>query len=460
MTRTFRRIVKHGSPSEYGIVCFSLSAGFLLLAVLVSGYASSCLPFVGPAGDHLYVIWERDTGNAIDAASLSAGNVYDVQALPWPVKDVAFGIVARPVILSVGDVSSEEQALFISTNFPRLFGYTPLRGRLFDRDIDGDARTSTSILISERLWKRRFAGREDVIGTTVRLGDRPVQIVGVMNEAARWPYPLVANRPDVWTLGGGVLETYPRRFNGYYVFAAVDPSVQQEGVDELLAGLGQRLQAVYPQTNATTTFFAERLDRAVFTRAVPQLTLLLALAVGVLSLAALTIVQFLLAMRIGRSVERRIRTALGARWGHLVRDAFGETAFVTVLAGTVGTFGAFIVLNNQETLERLIGTPVLEKTEFHWSAGVTVGIFVCLLSLVFAFILIGSPRRSATTGTEFVRHSGTHRFQRRAQAIQVVVQVACCTAAVCVWASVASAFATLMSDDAGRVRSGVVVARI
>ena len=53
-----------------------------------------------------------------------------------------------------------------------------------------------SVIISDGLWQRRFAGDAGVLGQTIRVGDRPRPIVGVM-PAGVWTAPLDAERRHV-----------------------------------------------------------------------------------------------------------------------------------------------------------------------------------------------------------------------------------------------------------------------
>jgi hypothetical protein len=70
--------------------------------------------------------------------------------------------------------------------FP-LLRVRPLLGHAFTTDEARRALPALPLVISHRLWQRRFGGAADVIGTRVRLGRRVAYIVGVMPQGFHYP---------------------------------------------------------------------------------------------------------------------------------------------------------------------------------------------------------------------------------------------------------------------------------
>src|SRR5262249_56496279 len=72
-------------------------------------------------------------------------------------------------------------------------GTAPLLGRTFTTEEEhfGGAKT---IVISERLWRRRFGGDRSTLGRTLRLEGKGYVIVGVMPQRVEYPSPLI----DAW----------------------------------------------------------------------------------------------------------------------------------------------------------------------------------------------------------------------------------------------------------------------
>ena len=72
-------------------------------------------------------------------------------------------------------------------------GATPLLGRL-PVAADEQATAAPTIVLSYRVWQRRFAARPDVVGQTVNVDGQPTQILGVMPEG----FGLLDNSSDAW----------------------------------------------------------------------------------------------------------------------------------------------------------------------------------------------------------------------------------------------------------------------
>jgi putative ABC transport system permease protein len=72
-------------------------------------------------------------------------------------------------------------------------GARPLLGRL-PVAADEQARAASTIVLSYAVWRRRFAGRSDVVGQTVKVDGQTTQILGVMPEG----FGLLDNSSDAW----------------------------------------------------------------------------------------------------------------------------------------------------------------------------------------------------------------------------------------------------------------------
>jgi len=82
----------------------------------------------------------------------------------------------------------------VSGNYFSALGLTPARGRLFTT-ADEEPGAPVAVL-SHGFWRRAFAGRGDVIGTTINLRGSPFTVIGVLQ--AGFVDLDLENRPDVW----------------------------------------------------------------------------------------------------------------------------------------------------------------------------------------------------------------------------------------------------------------------
>lgn len=87
-----------------------------------------------------------------------------------------------PQVMSLGDAQSSERvfATLVSGSYFEIVGTRPARGRFFVPEEDRTPDTHPVVVMSHEFWERRFGGRPDVVGQTVRLNNRPYTVVGVV----------------------------------------------------------------------------------------------------------------------------------------------------------------------------------------------------------------------------------------------------------------------------------------
>src|SRR6185503_2771593 len=69
---------------------------------------------------------------------------------------------------------------FVSASYFSLLGATPALGRTFSADEDQVNHSSLVIVLSDGLWRRRFAADPNVLGRAVTLSGRTFTVIGVM----------------------------------------------------------------------------------------------------------------------------------------------------------------------------------------------------------------------------------------------------------------------------------------
>ena len=60
-----------------------------------------------------------------------------------------------------------------------MLGVQPQAGRVFDAD-EFKSGGPAAVILTDALWKRRFASSREIIGKTLQLNGEPVRVVGVM----------------------------------------------------------------------------------------------------------------------------------------------------------------------------------------------------------------------------------------------------------------------------------------
>ena len=292
-------------------------------------------------------------------------------------------------------------------------------GRGFADDEDRVPGAHPVVVISDRLWRRRFAADPSVIGKPVTLNGHPFTVIGIAApEFTGLLFRAVSS--DLWapTMMMGQLRTNQlenREERWMFVKARLKPGTSLEQATRLFASLGARLSREFPATNRGRTFVARRTtdvmihpngDRAALTGAAAVL-----IAVGFIVLIAATNVgNLMFARAASRQREIAVRLALGASRRQLVSQLLVESSMLAAIGGVAGLALAFAFAKLLVAFRPPIPVPI--------SLQVGVDARVALFTIAvttFAAVIFGllpalqASRPSLTTALTGARESFTRR---------------------------------------------------
>jgi putative ABC transport system permease protein len=213
----------------------------------------------------------------------------------------------------------------VSEDWARTLGVSPQLGRTFARDEERHA--SAVALISDSMWRGRFAARPDIVGTSLSLDGRPFTIIGVLPPGLRFPY-----ESEVWI---------PARFDtpaestwALHIVARLHDDVTLAAAREDLRALSTRLPEVKAQQGMVLLPVPLR-DTLVDDQG--PIVISVTVAAGfLLLLVAVNVAHLLAAHSLSRQREFAIRTALGAGFTRHLRQTMTEGLVLATMAGAVG----------------------------------------------------------------------------------------------------------------------------
>ena len=244
------------------------------------------------------------------------------------------------------------------------------------------------IVISARLWERRFNSDPALLGKTVPLNGRSYTVVGIMPKTFEFPLPLFnvqggqfAQRVDIWVpVGFTENEMKNRGSRDYGVIARLAPGVTAAQAQAELDQIIPRWKEQYTDNYGKDENFGANvysLQDQVVGKMRPALWILFGAVVLVLLIACANLTTMLLARSSSREREMAIRMALGAGPMRLIRQLLVESVILSFCGGVAGILLAIWGLDvlravTARTVPR-IAEVNLDLTVLGWTFLVAVG---------------------------------------------------------------------------------------
>jgi putative ABC transport system permease protein len=339
---TFRNLFKQPGYASAVVLTLALAIG-ADSAIFSAVYAILLKPAPIDAPADVVVCWEADSSRTVGVVELSYWTFQDLAAASRSFTAVAaMGSSNWTMVLEGNGEPARLSYTGVTASFFDTLGVRPVLGRAF-RPEDDVPNAAPVVVLNYGTWVRRFGANPAVVGTTIRLDDRPHTIIGVAPRGFEFPkgaefwlpvVPGLAAASARWKSDAlatvGVLFAIGRLRNG------VTPAVAAQELDRI-AG---RLHATTPVPRlgpriVVTPF----LDYAL--GPVREALWVLLAAVAVLLLIACTNVSGLMLTRVSlRRREHAIRLALGATRLAIGRLWMLETVVIFMVGGVLGLFAS------------------------------------------------------------------------------------------------------------------------
>jgi predicted permease len=319
---------------------FTLAAlGALILGVgantavfsVVNGVLLRPLPYSDP--DRLVMIFD-----SFQQQGLERGPAGIADFLDWKARTRSFhtlDAIANQRFTLVGDGEAEQIAgRSVTATFFETLGTRLLLGRAFASGDDQPGRAQ-SVVISERLWRRRYGSSAGIVGKEVLMNGRPFTIIGVVPDSFRF-----GGDAEAWSI---LTLNPPTRRGPFFLrgIARLKAGVTLDQAAAEMQSIAQEVERENPKDYTRLRFPVVALRELVVGDIRPLLWVLSGAVFFVFLIAVSNVANLLLARATARRREIAIRLSIGAGRGQLVRQLMTESLMLALAGGALGLALAF-----------------------------------------------------------------------------------------------------------------------
>jgi putative ABC transport system permease protein len=345
-------------------------------AVFSAIYAVVLRPLPFPDADRLVTVGQ--TNPRVNQSAVAPVRLADWNRLNTTFQAITGYYIQHESEIS-GDVPERIMRAFVARRFLQVWGVSPALGRDFTPDEERSG-GPPAVLISDRLWRRRYGADPNVIGKTLRLAGTANRsaysgptIVGVMPGSF-----LFSNRNvDLWSPSqDDAFFALRRELTWYTCVGRIKPGVAIAQARSNLAAVQSALGREFPKTDAELTTTVQPLKETTVGGVRSSLWILFGSVSLLLLIACANVAALLLSRAAARRQETAVRFSLGASRASVVGLMLSEVLILAVAGAALGLPLAFGAVRVFRALGRNL--PRVDEIVLDWR--------ILLYTLVCAFV--------------------------------------------------------------------------
>jgi putative ABC transport system permease protein len=453
-----RVLVKNPGFTAIAVLTLALGIGAnTAIFSVVDAVLLRPLPY--PEVDRLVFLWSTWPAQGV-ATSGSALPDYHGWRDRNQVFDGLAGFYYGDFNLSTSDDAPERiQGAYVTVNFFQVLRVSPAAGRLFAPEEEQWGKHHV-VLLSDKLWRRRFAANPNVVGREVHLAGENYMIAGVMPRGL----PFFDNLPEVelWTpIAFAPNDNLATRNNHFInLVGRLKPGVTVAQAQADVSAIARTFAEEDPSNKGIGAAIVP-LQEQISGDSRPALLVLLGAVAFVLLVACVNVANLLLARATARSKELAVRASLGASRARIVRQVVIECLPLALIGGACG---ALLATWGIDLISTLLPDSLPRGNDIGVNARVLGFTFALALGTIVIFGLLPAFQVARTDLRELLNEgAGTGlgtRKQGRMRRLLVVAEVALALVLLAGSGLMIRTFIKLRQVDVGFNARNVVTMRV
>jgi predicted permease len=325
---------------RFGIRSLAKRPGFTAIAVLtlalgigastaifsvVDGVLLRSLPYPDPD----QIVQLREVNERGTRIAFTEPNFVDVRARSHSFQGVA-QYNGQLATVTGGSEPVRAATYRVSTDFFNVLGVKPLLGRTFAPE-ESKAGGVPVAIVSYGFWQRLLGAKPDLTGTSLRVMDQNLNVIGVM--PPEFAFPRTA---EIWIPREIFPADISRSAHNWSVVARMRPNLSAEQANADVSAIAKQLKQEFTKDMDGVDFAVVPQHEYMVGNVRGALLMIFAAVGGLLLVACANVANLLLAQVTTRQREFSVRAALGATRARLARQFITENLLLVLIAGALG----------------------------------------------------------------------------------------------------------------------------